>query len=181
MASAANGNEDNCPEDQGGLTSWNHIPRLHTCQHCDRIVITRQELKHCLVSLPHTNLEAFQAEVDGCPVFCMLNKSLRSLAHRSRGSPLDLFRFLFNSKYPERGYAPLHSSASFSRIAAQKKARSNNIAKLLWRTHFILGNLCRRRINLFVSPERLYLLHGTTAIQCDGEFKILKGMYKIKL
>lgn len=181
MASAAYGNEDNRSEDQGYPFVWKHTPRLHTCRHCDRIVVTHHELKHCLVSLPHTKSEAVQAEADDCPVFCMLNESLQSFAYRPHGSPLDFFRFLFHPKYPKSGYSAIKSMASSSRIAAQRKARSNNLAKLLWRTQFILGKLRRQHFNLFVSPESLYVLHGTTAIDCDQQLEILEGTYIVSL
>lgn len=178
MASAAYGNEDNRSEDQGYPFVWKHTPRLHTCRHCDRIVVTHHELKHCLVSLPHTKSEAVQAEADDCPVFCMLNESLQSFAYRRRGS---LFRFLFDPNYPESEHSAPESSASSLRIAAQKKARSNSIAKLLWRSQFILRNMHRRHLNLFVSPKSLYVLHDATAIDCDAQLEILEGMYTVSL
>lgn len=95
MAGAANGDGENTPEDQGDASGWKHISKLHTCQHCDRIVITHRQVKRRLVSLPHTKSEALQAEADGCPVFMMLTGSWHLIARD--GGPGDLlkpFRFL---------------------------------------------------------------------------------------
>lgn len=179
MASAAEGEEDNRPEDQG--RGWRHIPRLHTCRHCDRIVITHRELKHCLVSLPHTSSEALQAMTDHCPVFVKLGQRSPSLASHPYGSLQDFLRFLFDPKHPRGGYFASQSTANSSRIAAQEKPRSNNIRNLLWRTQFVLGRLRGRHFYLFVGTERLRVLHGTLFIDCNVQLKRLEGMYMVSL
>lgn len=140
-----------------------------------------RELKHCLVSLPHTSPEALQAMKDDCPVFFMLSQRFPPLASHPYGSLLDFLRFLFNPQYPDGGYFASESTANSSRIATQKKPRFNNIGNLLWRIQFVLGKLRRRQFYLFVGTKRLYLLHGTTFINCNAQLKRLEGMYMVSL
>lgn len=178
MAGAANGDGGNTPEDQGDASGWKHISKLHTCQHCDRIVITHRQLKRRFVSLPHTKSEAVQAEADGCPVFRMLTGSWHLIA--GEGGPCNLpklFRFLSETDVFRDCDSPIGTPARFTKNSPGNQARSKKIAVLLQKTHFVLDNLRRRRFCLFVSAQRLDFLYGTTAIECDGQLKVLEGKY----
>lgn len=177
MPGAADGDGDNTPEYQGDGSGWMHIPNLHTCRHCDRIVITHRQLKHGLVSLPHTESEALEAEADGCPVFRMLDESWHFVARRQ--GPADLLEFFRLLPDPTNvgDFASLVGpTARFSKASAQNEAWSNKTRTLLWKTQFILDSLRRRPFHLLLSHERLYVLYGTTRILCNVQLKVLEGM-----
>lgn len=169
-------NWGNPPEDHG--EDWKHIPELHTCRHCDRIVITHRQLKHGLVTLPHSNPEVFQAKADGCPVFRMLPLSWDLIAPHH--GPADLLKVFWLISDPnDVGYfdSLFGSTVKFSKASARNKAWSNKTTMLFWTTQFILDNLRRRHFRLFVSYQRLCLLYGNASIQCNGQLKVLEGMY----
>lgn len=178
MTGAANGDGDNTPEDQGDPEGWKHTSKLHTCHHCNRIVITYHQLKHGLVSLPHTKSEVLEAEADGCPVFAMLTESWRMIAHH-RG-PTDLravFTFLSDPYFFGNFDSLVGSTARSSEVPAQNKAWSNKTTMLLWNTQFILASLRRRHFHLFVSSQWLKFLHGTASAYFGGQLRVLEGKY----
>lgn len=173
---------DNPPKDQRDVSGWKHISQPHTCQHCDRIIITHHQMKHGLVSLPHTKQQALQAEADGCHVFRLLNGSWHLIAHHHGPSDLlKLFRFLHNPVvFRDWDYMISYMdppTAKFPNLSPQNKARLNKAARLLWKSKFILDNLRRRHFHLLVSSGRIDFLYGATAIECDGKLQIAEGMY----
>lgn len=179
MAGAANGDGGNTPEDQGDISGWKHVSKLHTCQHCDRIVVTHSQLKRRFVSLPHTKSEAIKAEADGCPFFIRLMTTWRYTApDGGPGGLLKLFRFLFDMDDFRDCDSLIGTPAMFTKMTAEDHARSKKIAVLLRRTQFILDNLRRRRFYLFVSSQRLDLFYGLNTIEYfHAQLKILEGMY----
>lgn len=177
-ADPAEVDRDNPPENQGDISGWKHISKLHNCQHCDRIVITHRQVKRLLVSLPHTKSEVLQAEADGCPVFRMLTGSWHLIARDSGPDDLlKLFRFLFDMDEIRDCDSLVSTPTTFTKLSAGNQARLMKIAVLLRKTQIILENLRRRQFYLFVSCQSLGFLYGTTAIRCDGQLKILDGMY----
>lgn len=177
-AGPAQDDKDNPLENQGDVSGWKHISKLHTCQHCDRIVITHRQVKRRLVSLPHTKSEALQAEADGCPVFRMLTGSWHLIARDGGpGDLLKLFRFLSDMDEIRDRDSLVGTPARFTKPSGENQAGLKKIAVLLRKTQIILDNLRRRRFHLFVSCQSLCFLYGTTAIRCDGQLKILDGMY----
>lgn len=84
---------------------------------------------------------------------------------------------LFDPKYLPRVWslsAPLNGQV-FKIRHSQKGPVQQHSGFALENSIYIVGNLRRRNFNLFVSTERLYVLHGTTAIDCDAQLKILEG------
>lgn len=182
MAGAANGDGRNTPEDQGDISGWKHVSKPHTCQYCNRIIITHHQLKHGLVSLPHTKQEARQAEADGCPVFRLLNGSWhRTNYDHGPGDLLKPFRFLSDPEllkdwdYMISYLVP--PTPKFPNRSPQSKARLNKAAIVLWKSKFILNNLRRRHFHLLVKSHRIDFVYGTTAIECDGKLQIAEGMH----
>lgn len=176
MVGATIGDGDNLPEDQGDPLGWKHIARLHTCQHCDRIVVTHFQLEHGLIPLPHTKAEALRAEADGCPIFRMLNGSWQLIKrHHGPGDLLKFFRILSDPKcFKDRQYT-VDSASWLSRLSNQNRARLDKTAIFLQKTKFILDNLRRRHLHLVLGFARVKFLHGATAIECESELKVLDG------
>lgn len=173
---------DNPPEGQGDLSGWKHISKPHTCQHCDRIVITHHQLKHTLIALPHTKSEALQAEADGCPIFRLLNGSWHLIPrHYWPSDFLKFFRFLSNPKYfRDWDYMisyTLPPAAKLPNLSPKNKARLNKVARFIWKSKFILDNLRRRHFILTGTFDRIYFIYGTIPIECDGKLEILEGMH----
>lgn len=48
---------------------YSHTYELHSCRHCERIIVTQRQLRTGLIHLPHTRSEAIRAKKDGCTVF----------------------------------------------------------------------------------------------------------------
>lgn len=176
-AGPAEVDRDSTPEYQGH--GWQHISNLHTCQHCDRIIITHRQLKRRLVSLPHTQSEVIQAEADGCPFFKNLMGWWRFTdCDGGPGALLKFFRFLFYMDNFRVCDSLAGTPAMFTKMSAEDQAPSKKIAVLLRKTQFILDNLRRRRLFLLVSSQGLDLVYGTTATKYFGmQLKILEGMY----
>lgn len=64
---------------------YKHTSELHSCRHCEKIVVTQRQIRTGLIELPQTRLEAVRAAKDRCPVFMELRtETLMSLKHHDR-------------------------------------------------------------------------------------------------